>query len=531
MKKISLIFDKKVRIVALLLSFTLIFDVFFYDYKSANATGGVAVAAAASTAIPVAGPFIAITLCAVGAIGAIEWCRTHPEEVESIRKDLVNALNDAGESYAEGVKTNNDANTASQVAGKEWIKSNIVDGKNYISEKILDTCLDVYSKHGLLTGTNTSIEQQEPIPIGNTFVVNNYDVYSYLDSLTMQSQISKTLNQEVIKGIEKLGTPDVVVDVSAYTSQGSYYVNYDIFRKSDLSSCKVVNKDSFGSDSFGQISKGIRYSLKNIGNSFDYILGSISEAGSIEYFETHTFNSNDVYNYIYTGVNHFLLGFNKEYDNKYVLNPCSNIGSISTTGIETSDKVAKKNPTTGAWELPWDTGANVNVQDVGESYPVSIPWENSFVWDPSKVDYPDIALPFPTDLDIPYPDIPITGVQEKIQTGEIELPEPIPKEPEIQENEQSYMLPKWVEDRFPFCIPKDLSSLASLFSTTSRKPPEWAAKLFYGDHKEFNLPINFKYVSADGSVSFDRIAYICRLIQFILFLAGLMMVTRNLLRS
>ena len=126
MKKLSIIFDKKVRIVALLLSLTLIFDVFYYDYKSANATGGVAVAAAASTAIPVAGPFIAITLAAVGAIGAIEWCRTHPDEVESIRQDLVNALNDAGESYAEGVKTNN----AAQVAGKEWIKSNIVDGKN-----------------------------------------------------------------------------------------------------------------------------------------------------------------------------------------------------------------------------------------------------------------------------------------------------------------------------------------------------------------------------------------------------------------
>jgi len=534
MKKLSIIFDKKVRIIALLLSLTLFFDVFFYDYKSANATGtGVAVAAAASTAIPVAGPFIAITLCAVGAIGAIEWCRTHPDEVESIRKDLVNALNDAGESYAEGVKTNNDANTASQVAGKEWIKSNIVDGKNYISEKILDTCLGVYSKHGLLNGVKQNVDYSQNISIGNTFTLNTYDVYTYLDSLTFPSDVLKSINSETIKAMDLLGTKDIVFNIdSVGWLSGLFTYSFSIYRKSDLANCTVYNKSDYGNESYG--THGTKFTLKNKGDSFSYYSGEVIDNGNIHSHGLSTLNPDSFIRYIFRGISRYRLG-GKDYPSdkpsSYAINPDSNIGSLISTGIETSDRVAKKNPTTGAWELPWDTGANVNVEGVGDSYPVSIPWENSYVWNPSKVDYPDIALPFPTDLDIPYPDIPITGVQEKIQTGEIELPEPIPNEPEIQENEQSYMLPKWIEDRFPFCIPKDLTSLASLFSSTSREPPEWLAKLTYGDNKEFNIPINFKYKSADGSVSFDRIAYICRLIQFILFLAGLMIVTRNLLRS
>lgn len=338
MRKLSFIFDKKVRLVALLLSFTLIFDIFYYDYKQAHAVGETAVAAAASTAIPVVGPFIAVTLVACGVVGAVEWCRSHPEEVESIRKDLVKALNDAGESYSEGVKTN----SAAKEAGDEWIKTNIVDGKNYISSKILDTCLDVYSEHGLLNGVETSVEQQEPIPKGHSFSVNNYDVYSYIDSLSLQSQIYKSLNSEVIKAIEYFGTSDIVIDVHYFTKSGSYFVNYDIFKKSDLSSCIVYSQDPFEYQLQGQTSKGISYSLQNIGTSFHYISGSISEDGSIEYYKTRSLNSNEVFNYMRTGIASFLLGLENEYKNKYALNPCSNIGSINTSGIETSEKVARK---------------------------------------------------------------------------------------------------------------------------------------------------------------------------------------------
>jgi len=512
MKKLSIIFDKKVRIVALLLSLTLFFDVFFYDYKSANATGGVAVAAAASTAIPVAGPFIAITLAAVGVIGAVEWCRTHPDEVESIRKDLVNALNNAGESYAEGVKTND----AAQVAGKEWIKSNIVDGNNYISKDILDTCLDVYSSHKLLDGQ--VFTQTVNLKVGDTVGSQvSSDLNLFIDSFPFPNTELKSKLLEKFQRISEQ-YPNFTPTLTMHGSERMPdYCRLDIYDKNAISNCTVK---SFG---------------KNTADDFDFVelsgykgdfFSFVIRPEYIDSYHSYITSNHDTW-FVTSPFSYYRIGDRT----KVKYNLPSLFGELSRVGIETSDHVARKNPTTGAWELPWDTGANVNVQGVGESYPVSIPWENSFVWDPSKVDYPDIALPFPTDLDIPYPDIPITGIQEQIQTGEIELPEPIPNEPDIQENEQSYMLPKWIEDRFPFCIPKDLSSLASLFSSTSRQPPEWAAKLFYGDNNEFNIPINFKYKSADGSVSFDRIAYICRLIQFILFLAGLMIVTRNILRS
>ena len=529
MKKLSFIFDKKVRLVAFLLSLTLIFDVFYYDYKQAHAVGETAVAAAASTAIPVVGPFIAVTLVACGVVGAVEWCRSHPEEVESIRKDLVKALNEAGESYAEGVKTN----SAAKEAGGEWIKTNIVDGKNYISSKILDTCLGVYSKHGLLNGVETSVDYSQNISIGNTFVPDTYDIYTYLDSLTLTSDVLKSINSETIKAINSLGTTDVVFNfVRSGWLSGDFNFDFDIYRKSDLANCTVFSERDFINEKFGTY--GTDFELQNKGKSFTYYSGTVIDNGHIYSHGLTTLENNSFIYHMYRGIRRYRLGgdaYPGDKDSSYTLNPTSNIGSVNTTGIQTSDKVARKNPTTGNWELPWDTGANVNVQGVGDSYPVSIPWENSFVWDPSKVDYPDIALPFPGELDIPYPDLPITGSQEKIQTGEIELPEPIPKDPEIQENEDTYFLPQWIEDRFPFCIPKDLTSIASLFSSTSRQPPEWVAKLTYGDNKEYSIPINFNYKSADGSVSFDRIAYICRLIQFILFLVGLMIVTRNLIRS
>lgn len=514
MKKLSFIFDKKVRLVALLLSFTLIFDVFFYDYKSANATGtGVAVAAAASTAIPVVGPFIAVTLVACGVVGAVEWCRNHPEEVESIRKDLVKALNDAGESYAEGVKTNNDANNASQVAGKEWIKSNIVDGKNYISDKILDTCLDVYSSHKLLDGQiiTNNYEFKAGEQIGSNY---STDISLFTDSLPIKTSVKN----EFIDYCNSLATNyDMVVLPSFDSDRMPDFFSVEGFDARSLSSCTVDSIVTYPSTHRTHIHVKDYTGYYFRCNFFNSYFTKVVDVKKVRHLDI-SLSINSI-----PSVN---------FDGKpFTFDISSLLGQIEKVGIETSDRVARKNPTTGNWELPWDTGANVNVEGVGDSYPVSIPWENSFVWNPSKVDYPDIALPFPGELDIPYPDLPITGSQEEVQTGEIELPEPIPNEPEIEENEESYMLPKWIEDRFPFCIPKDLSLLGSLFSSTSRQPPEWVAKLSYGDNKEYSIPINFKFKSADGSASFDRIAYICRLIQFILFLAGLMMVTRNLLRS
>ncbi len=508
MKNLSLIFDKKVRLIAIFLSLTLIFDVFYYDYKSANATGGVAVAAAASTAIPVAGPFIAITLAAVGVIGSVEWCRSHPEEVESIRKDLVNALNDAGESYAEGVKTND----AAQVAGKEWIKSNIVDGKNYISKDILDTCLDVYSSHKLLDGQ--IITNNIDMKVGDT-VGSNYstDLNTFFNSLPLPKSGWEAGLIEDIK--HSCDSYRIVPVPTLWRDRMPSFQRGYIYDANALSKCTVT--EIFTNDD---------------GQSYVHLSGYTGY--KIEFRLYETFHQISQAFELKNSEISMMVGSWDSFDfdkNKITYPLGSLLGQIESIGIETSDKVARKNPTTGNWELPWDTGANVNVQGVGDSYPVSIPWENSFVWNPSKVDYPDIALPFPTDLDIPYPDIPITGIQEEIQTGEIELPEPIPTEPDIQENEHSYFLPQWIEDRFPFCIPKDLSSLASLFSNSSRQPPEWFAKLTYGDNKEYPIPINFKYKSSDGSVSFDRISYIFRLLQFILFLCGLMMVTRSLLRS
>jgi len=140
--------------------------------------------------------------------------------------------------------------------------------------------------------------------------------------------------------------------------------------------------------------------------------------------------------------------------------------------------------------------------------------------------------------------------QEQIQTGSTpasviyqyinnyENPENIPDDeeepdhpvvvPPVEEPQPTndylgnFLLPESITTKFPFCIPFDVARCLRLFSTSSREAPKWECDLKYGS--------NSYHVVIDLS-QFDDLANFIRPLEYILFLVGLAIGTRSLMRG
>lgn len=103
-------------------------------------------------------------------------------------------------------------------------------------------------------------------------------------------------------------------------------------------------------------------------------------------------------------------------------------------------------------------------------------------------------------------------------------PEPQPVPEPVPDNEYlgNFLLPESITTKFPFCIPFDVARCLRLFSTSAREAPRWECDLGYGSSSY--------HVVIDLSV-FNDVADFIRPLEYILFLVGLAVGTRALIRG
>lgn len=90
---------------------------------------------------------------------------------------------------------------------------------------------------------------------------------------------------------------------------------------------------------------------------------------------------------------------------------------------------------------------------------------------------------------------------------------------------QKFVLPDSIKEKFPFCVPFDVAKCLKLFSVTSREAPKWEGVIKYGinGENEYKVSIDLK--------DFEPIAKIVRPLEFIVFLVGLIIITRDLIKG
>lgn len=117
---------------------------------------------------------------------------------------------------------------------------------------------------------------------------------------------------------------------------------------------------------------------------------------------------------------------------------------------------------------------------------------------------------------------------ENIPEEEEEPDTPIVVPPVIQEPQPTndylgnFLLPESITTKFPFCIPFDVARCLRLFSVSSREAPKWECDLNYGS--------STYHVVIDLSM-FNDVANFIRPLEYILFIVGLALGTRSLIRG
>ena len=101
-------------------------------------------------------------------------------------------------------------------------------------------------------------------------------------------------------------------------------------------------------------------------------------------------------------------------------------------------------------------------------------------------------------------------------------PQPVPEPVPNDEYLSNFLLPESITTKFPFCIPFDVVRCLRLFSVSSREAPRWETDLSYGSSSY--------HVVIDLSM-FNDIADFIRPLEYILFLVGLAVGTRALIRG
>lgn len=101
-------------------------------------------------------------------------------------------------------------------------------------------------------------------------------------------------------------------------------------------------------------------------------------------------------------------------------------------------------------------------------------------------------------------------------------PQPVPEPVPNDEYLGNFLLPETITTKFPFCIPFDVARCLRLFSTSAREAPRWECDLGYGS--------STYHVVIDLSM-FNDVANFIRPLEYILFLVGLAVGTRALIRG
>ena len=117
---------------------------------------------------------------------------------------------------------------------------------------------------------------------------------------------------------------------------------------------------------------------------------------------------------------------------------------------------------------------------------------------------------------------------ENIPDDEEEPDSPVVVPPAIEEPQptndylNNFLLPESITTKFPFCIPFDIARAFRLFSVSQRAAPKWECDLNYGS-STYHIVIDL--------AMFNDVASFIRPLEFILFLVGLALGTRSLIRG
>lgn len=111
-------------------------------------------------------------------------------------------------------------------------------------------------------------------------------------------------------------------------------------------------------------------------------------------------------------------------------------------------------------------------------------------------------------------------------TGDDDQPVVVPpavKEPQPTDDYLgNFLLPESITTKFPFCIPFDVARCLRLFSVSQREAPRWECDLNYGS-STYHVVIDL--------FMFNDVANFIRPLEYILFLVGLALGTRSLIRG
>lgn len=117
---------------------------------------------------------------------------------------------------------------------------------------------------------------------------------------------------------------------------------------------------------------------------------------------------------------------------------------------------------------------------------------------------------------------------ENIPDDEEEPDTPVVVPPAVEEPQPTndylgnFLLPESITTKFPFCIPFDIARCLRLFSTSQREAPKWECDLKYGS-STYHVVIDL--------AMFNDVASFVRPLEYILFLVGLAIGTRSLMRG
>lgn len=429
-------------------------------------------------AVPVSWPVVVAVLIGAGVVTAIYYNSLPIDERTNILDAITDALVDRGLTLTQQAAV--DGAIAINAVGS-YIRGAIVDGKSYISKSVTDTMMDVASDLGLTGGYsigNPKAGTYNGLRLGDLGVISIQDMCA----LAGLSSVSANL----IAKYNEVGAENYYSFIFVYPS-GTF--NLQVCTGLSLNQT-IVNPLLVNN-----------YYTYNVTNKYVGDYYSFNTSGT--YTGTGRFTSSQAKVYFATSEGAVYVG---------------NRGSIETTGAPVGE-LGQAIEQDGAWSYPVP---EVDIDNYGKSIGVSTAEDVIGIdgvaraWD-ADVAYPDIALSDVTgDTAI---DVPTSLTQAKAAEGVADEPVAIADSPVVPDV-GSLLVPEWVKDRFPFCIPFDLMRLLQKFRGSGTTAPVIDMHVPIGG-EDMHIYFDLAY--------FDPVCQVVRYGIYLFFLVDLMKGTREMI--
>lgn len=187
--------------------------------------------------------------------------------------------------------------------------------------------------------------------------------------------------------------------------------------------------------------------------------------------------------------------------------------------------VGEKGQTTidnGTVTLPYEQGQHVNIDNYGDSVPLSLPdniAKDLVIWQGAIENAADAVVQGVEAIQ--QQALPIDYTQSVAQAGTVAISEPIAIAPDILGNIPAFTVPDFIKRKFPFCIPFDLVDAMTKFNNAGSVAPVIDYNLVISGQ---NVNIHFDFAV------FDEVARVVRVGVLILSVIGLIKATGDLIK-